>query len=228
MILEKTNLERLAENKIIDLAKFVVSENFKHHDQTVSPDEYLNDVADIYEEEIKYRNNSNVFVAKDNFGNISGSIRVLKWNYKDVLPIEKIFGINPTHITGNVLSTGVWHIGRFAINKKAGDLNLFKKLMVCAIAPICRNQDSIAFAECDSKLLRVLSLMGIQTTVIGESINYLGSETIPVCMNYDGLIGFYNKNKHLVTNNALISSKEEVALPESVIFQPQNINYSLV
>lgn len=228
MILEKTNLERLTRNKIIDLAKFVVLENFKHHDQSVSPDEYLKDVYEINEEELKFKNNSNVFVSKDVSGDITGSIRVLKWNYKDVLPIEKIFGIHPTHITGDVISTHVWHIGRFAINKQAGDINLFKKLMVCAIAPICKNKDSIAFAECDSKLLRVLNLLGIQTTVIGESIDYLGSETIPVCMNYEGLINFYNKNKHLVTDTSLLNSNEVATLPKKVVFQQNQLNYPLV
>lgn len=228
MILEKTKLERISENGIINLAKFVVSENFKHHDERVSSEEYLNDVQEIYEEELKFKNYSNVFVSKDNLGNINGSIRVLKWNYRDILPIEKIFGIHPTHITGNVLTTHIWHIGRFAISKQAGDSNLFKKLMVCAIAPVCKNRNSVAFAECDSKLLRILTLLGIQTTVIGESINYLGSETIPVCMNYDGLIGFYNKNKHLVTNTNIINSNEENQLPKGVVFQNPQRNYSLV
>ena len=51
-------------------------------------------------------------------------------------------------------------------------------------------KNSIAFAECDSKLLRVMNLMGIKADVIGDSINYLGSETIPVSMNYEGLKGF--------------------------------------
>ena len=38
--------------------------------------------------------------------------------------------------------------------------------------------------------------------VLGESVNYLGSETIPIAMTYDGIIDFYNKNKHLVDNNS--------------------------
>jgi hypothetical protein len=43
-----------------------------------------------------------------------------------------------------------------------------------------------------------MNIMGIKTKVVGESINYLGSETIPVAMDYDGLIDFYNKHKALL------------------------------
>jgi hypothetical protein len=91
----------------------------------------------------------------------------------------------------------IYHIGRFAIKKGVRDISLLKKLMVNAIAPICEHKDNIAFAECDSKLLRILNILGIKTDIIGESIEYLGSETIPIAMSYDGLIDFYVKNLHL-------------------------------
>lgn len=80
--------------------------------------------------------------------------------------------------------------------------------MVQAIAPICKNKNSIAFAECDSKLLRIMLAMGIKATVIGESVNYLGSETIPVCMTYEGLIDFYNDNKKLLLHTAEIKTHQ--------------------
>ena len=69
--------------------------------------------------------------------------------------------------------------------------------MMYAITPICKDKNSVAFAECDSKLLKVMNLMGIKTEIIGDSINYLGSETIPVSMNYEGLKGFYDANRYL-------------------------------
>ena len=76
--------------------------------------------------------------------------------------------------------------------------------MVCAISPICKHKGNIAFAECDSKLLRILLLLGIKPTIVGESINYLGSETIPISLPYEGLIEFYEKNKHLILDNKLL------------------------
>lgn len=228
MILTKNYLEKLGTNEIKNLSEFVVKENFKHHSNNIFPEDYKNDVNSICNEELNYSKDSEIFVAKDYMGTILGSIRVLKWNYIDVLPLQKIFGINPLLVTKNTNVNNMYHIGRFAIKKEIRDINLFKKLMVCAIAPICKHKGNIAFAECDSKLLRVLSLVGIKTTTIGESTNYLGSETIPISMNYDGLIAFYNKNKDLVAHDTLNHTPLPYMLPESVVPSVRTHNYSLV
>lgn len=197
MVLTQNYLEKLKEHQMYDLAEFVVAENFKYHTNGKLPQNYKKDVISIQKEELKYYENSEVFVSKDYSGSIFGSIRVLKWNFIDTLPLQKIFGINPLLAISQPNINEIYHIGRFAIRKDISNLNLFKQLMICAITPVCQHKDNIAFAECDSKLLRVLNLMGIKTEVIGEPLNYLGSETIPVSMSYDGLIDFYNKNKHL-------------------------------
>ncbi len=230
MISTKNHLEKLKINQLLDLSEFVVTENFKHHSNNILPENYKTDVNSIYKEEVNYFNDSEVFVSKDASGSISGSIRVLRWNYKDMLPIQKIFGINPLLVTGdeNVSINDVWHIGRFAIKKEVKDINLFKQLMVCAISPICKHKGNIAFAECDSKLLRILNLLGIKATVIGNSINYLGSETIPILMTYDGLIDFYTQNIGLVPTNVLNQSTKNNTLQERVVFTKQTLNYPLV
>ena len=178
MILTKNYLEKLGQHQLSDLAEFIVLENFVHHSDGVTPEDYKEDVKSIYREEMKYYNNSEVYVAKDYLGFILGSIRVLKWNYMDLLPLQKIFGINPIDAMKN--ANEIFHIGRFAIKKEVRNIKLLKQLMVYAIAPVCQHKENVAFAECDSKLLRTLNLMGIKTTVLGESVNYLGSETIPV------------------------------------------------
>lgn len=204
MILAKNYLEKLRTEEIINLSKFVVNENFKHHSGNALPKDYENDIQSIFKEELNYKKNAEIFVYKNYSGNIIGSIRVLEWNYIDVLPIQKIFNINPLLVIGGRPLNAIWHIGRFAINKEVSDINLFKKLMICAITPICKHKGNIAFAECDSKLLRILTLLGIESTIVGDSINYLGSETIPISMSCDGLIKFYNKNKSLVSKDVLI------------------------
>ena len=84
MITTKNHLERLRANQILNLSEFVVTENFKHHSNNVLPEDYKKDVDSIYKEELNYFNNSEVYVSKDTLGSISGSIRVLKWNYIDV------------------------------------------------------------------------------------------------------------------------------------------------
>ncbi|WP_343665355.1 hypothetical protein [Chryseobacterium mucoviscidosis] len=198
MRITQNYLEQLELSQLSELAKFVVEENFNHHCENMIPEmDLLNDIQDIYNEELQYFKNSEIFVAKDIAGNIQGSIRVIKWDYKTELPIQKIFNINPFNSIYNTSS--VWHIGRFAINKANNDRTLFKKLMMYAITPVCKEENSLAFAECDSKLLRVMNIMGIKTEVIGDSIDYLGSKTIPVSMNYNGLKDFYIANQYLVS-----------------------------
>jgi hypothetical protein len=200
-MITQSYLERLELDQLTELAKFVVEENFNHHCEEVTTQEIVKDTQEVYDEELNYFKDSEIFVSKDFSGNIQGSIRVIKWDYKSKLPIQKMFNINPL----NVLSfsqkavTSVWHIGRFATNRNNKDKALFRRLMVCAIAPICKQKNGVAFAECDSKLLRIMSLLGIKAQVIGDSINYLGSETIPIAMSYDGLKDFYCRNKYLVS-----------------------------
>ncbi len=189
---------KVSQNEFLNMSKFIVTENFKHHTDNNSSTNYKNEISSVYEEEVSYSNSSKIFVIKENSESILGTIRVLKWDYISMLPIQKMFGINPLMCTNGNSINEIWHIGRFAIKQGVRDINLLKKLMVCAIMPVCMHKDNIAFAECDAKLLRVMSLMGIETKVVGESINYLGSETIPVSMSYDGLINFYQENKHLI------------------------------
>ena len=219
MILEKKYLERLPKKQLIDLAEFVVTENFKHHSNNKLPENYKNDVHSIHKEELSFYENSEVFATKDHTGNILGAIRLLKWNYTDVLPLQKIFGINPLLALSQPHINDIYHIGRFAVKKDVRDINLFKKLLVCIAKIICNDKGNVAFAECDSKLLRILKLLGVKAMVIGESVNYLGSETIPIAMNYDGIIDFFNSNKHLLDNN-LNKSPDSYVLPKNEAVMP--------
>lgn len=180
------------------MSKFVVTENFNHHANEVYSSSYQNDIESVYQEEMGFLKNSKIFIFKNDVNELIGTIRVLKWDFISPLPIQKMFDIDPFMCTeGNPINE-IWHIGRFAIKKGTRDINLLKKLLVCAIAPVCVHKDNIAFAEIDAKLLRVLQLMGIKAKIVGKSIEYLGSETIPVSMSYNGLIDFYNENKNLV------------------------------
>ena len=200
MRITQSYLNQLELEQLTELAKFVVEENFNHHSEDTMPAmELQKDMKEVYNEELSYFKNSEIFVVKDTAGSIQGSIRIIKWDYQTKLPIQKLFNINPLEISSSQNVSSIWHIGRFATNKSNTDRTLFKKLMIQAITPICKDENSVAFAECDSKLLRVMNLMGIKADVIGDSINYLGSETIPVSMNYDGLKGFYDANRYLVS-----------------------------
>lgn len=227
-MISKTNHPSISQNEIFHMSKFVVTENFNHHSNEIFPGNYQNDIDSVYKEEMGFLEHSKIFISRDDQGDLLGTIRVLKWDFVSVLPIQKMFGIDPFLCTeGNDINE-IWHIGRFAIKKGVRDVNLLKKLLVSAIAPICTHKDNIAFAEIDAKLLRVLKLMGIKAKIVGESIEYLGSETIPVCMSYSGLIDFYNENKNLALPEQSITGSNSYKLPNKVVFNAENRNYTLV
>lgn len=200
----------LNNNVLFDLAKFIVEENYKHHDIyniKTSKDEMYS----ICQEEETF-NNSKIFITRDIFNSIVGSIRIVKWNNIDTLPIQKLFNIDVDSFVRN--NHEVWHIGRFAIRKGADKkgFNIFKTLMVLALNEVCNNEKSVVLAECDAKLLRVLKLLGLEAEVLADSINYLGSETIPVMFSYSSLKVFVEKNQQLLYEGMN-------SLHESVVFQ---------
>ena len=179
--------------EIFNMVHFVVHENFRHHVMDAVIEDFSNEVDSVYEEELTYYEDSRIYVAKDMDGVTLGTIRVLKWNFVDPLPIQKIFNINPLDHIDHRSVNEVYHFGRLAIQKDVPSLQLFKKLIATSIIPVCSHKHNVAFAECDAKLFRVLTLLGIEMEVIGESIEYLGSETIPVLMTCQGLMDFHNQ-----------------------------------
>jgi len=191
--------EKLEMDQLSELANFVVNENMSHHTDNEEETEHIQDmITKMYYEDLNLFFNSEFFVSKDSSGEIEGVIRIVKWDYNQELPIQKLFQIDPLKLSNRKRRTPIWHIGRFATRKNIGDRLLFKKLMVYAIAPLCRKKRGLAFAECDSKLLRAMKLLGIKAKVLGKSINYLGSETIPISLDYEGLKEFYQQNKRLI------------------------------
>lgn len=191
----KNCLKNFETREVFNVVQFIVQENFKHHEVDTFVQNYNAEFNAVYNEELTYCSSSKVYVERDEHGAIWGTIRVMKWNFTDVLPIQKIFNIDPLdHIEMGTINN-VYHFGRLAIQRNCPSLQLLKKLIAAAIAPVCENKHNVAFAECDAKLFRTLSLLGIKMKVIGRPIEYLGSETIPVMITYDGLIGFHRKSQ---------------------------------
>lgn len=194
------NIWLLTERKCLqELAEFVVKENYKHH-VGKRPYECIKDeINSVYQEELQYIDSSTIFVVRDNTGKIVGSIRVFKWDRKKILPIQKIFGINPLEAIHAESDYSYWHIGRFAIDSFAGipTITLFKQLMVYAVYPVICDTKSYMIAETDSKLLKVMNALGIKTVQMGHSVNYLASETIPVYSSKNGLLLFYKHYNNL-------------------------------
>jgi len=196
---ESYTIWQISTENLFELAEFVVRENYKHHVGHYTDEEIQREIALVYQEELLYADTSVAFLVRNLQGHIIGSIRIFKWDRHQILPIQKLFGINPLTSIHAGEEYSYWHIGRFAIDSLAGisTLTLFKQLMVYAIHPIIQTEQSYMVAETDSKLLKVMNALGIQTTQLGESLNYLASETIPVCSSREGLIPFYNRYKGL-------------------------------
>ncbi len=186
---------RVSADRLHDIARFVVIQNYNHHSSEPIPDTAQEEIKDIYHEELSYAGESVYFIVRDNKGSIIGSIRVFKWNKVIPTPMQKIFNISPLEKVETTQDASFWHIGRFAIDSTVGfsTITMFKQLMALAVAPILREADSYMIAETDSHLLRVMNALGIETRQIGKPLIYLASETIPVYSSKKWLTNFYQR-----------------------------------
>ncbi|MEO7976387.1 hypothetical protein [Flavobacterium sp.] len=228
MILKNSPLFEISQNEIFLMSKFVITENLNPHIKAFS-NTCQKDIDAVYHEEMELLKNSKIFIFKNELDELIGTIRVLRWDFISPLPIQKSYGVNPFLCIEGEAINDIWHIGRLAIKKGIQDTNLLKKLLVCAIAPVCAHKDNIAFAEIDAEMLRVLRLLGIKAKTVGKSREYLGCDNIPVSISYHGLIDFYNENKHMVsTQKNIVLSGENYKLPNKVVFSTDTLNYTLV
>lgn len=179
-----------------EIAHFVVKENYVHHLTSFTKEEINADIAEVLDEELYlYDTDSRIYIARSYDGQIIGCIRSFHWDKIKTLPIEKKYGINPLKVIHNENKYSYWHIGRFAVAKFSGfsNMTLFKRLMALAVKPIVEDRYSYMIAEIDSNLLKVMNLLGFITRQVGKSIDYLTSETIPICASKRGINGFYSK-----------------------------------
>ncbi len=206
---ENCSIWQLSKAGLLSLSKFVVNENYKHHKiLTDNTQKKREEVMAVYREEIQYFSKSNIFVAKNRQNEIIGTIRIMEWNRNDELPITKIFGIKELDdISPENSSAHIWHVGRFAVRSDLGThgIQLFRILMMYAIMPIMQYEKGIMFAECDSKLFRIVNQLGFRAIALNEGIPYLGSDTIPMYSTRDGMLEFVERNMNL-----LLDKKENV------------------
>jgi len=186
-------------NQLLELAKFIVKENSSHHGPALCSEHHItNEIISVYKEDLSLFNSSIYYAAITEFG-IVGSVKITLWDKETVLPLQKLFNVSLETISCVNEGTRFWHVGRLAISRnghKEG-VALLKKLLTLAIVNICSYSNGIMVAECDSKLLRGLNMMGIKTKTLAPSIEYLGSETIPVYATHEWLSSFLLKNDYV-------------------------------
>lgn len=189
-----------------ELISFVIHQNYLHHGEH----KMLNDLEDLNAAlcaEEQHYVPSHIFLAVSK-GEMCGSIRIFKKKPFQQLPMEKLYPIALQKVAGE--NEAVYHIGRFAIRKgiDQNGFRIFKTLMVQALNIATQDQGGVVLAECDSKLLRTLRLLGIEAEAIGVPIFYMGSETIPIRLPWAGYQDFLKKNKSLLQHEGRPVGKE--------------------
>lgn len=211
---------QLAKSGLYNLARFVVIENYKHH-QMLSDSAMISDseVQIVYNEEVQYFEQSRIFVVKNHINEIVGAIRIMNWNKRDELPITRLFGIDRINNTSfKDDGIDIWHVGRFAVSSGLGRdaLSLFRVLMMFAVAPICKSDNGVMIAECDSKLFKTVQKLGMNVIALNEGIEYLGSVTIPIYATRNGLLEFVARNCALAVNvEGTINGREQIMISHS-------------
>lgn len=189
--------QKIKKNDLYLLARFVVSENYLHHDPLeLSQTDLNSEIEAVFQEDVSLYADSDFYVAvKDD--TIVGSVKITLCNDTMTLPTEKLFGI-AYHDLPFVDQT-VFQVGRLCIAKTLGakGLPLLKRLLTLAILHVCRRPGSIMIAECDKKLLRVLNRLGIKTKLLGDGVFYLGSVTVPIYTREEWLKAFLKGNPYV-------------------------------
>lgn len=190
-------------NELHQLDQFVLKVYYYHHlKQNFYP---KNELSVMIQEDIDSLTNSSFFVAFDNNMQIIGTIKLQKWDGENELSIEKDFKVDLKEILRSLPSKPkqIYHIGRFAIDQNLirrdpgltqNRLKILKLLMYYALFPVFEKKSNIFLCECDDKLLTKLKLLGIYPQVIGPPKVHLGSKTLPIYCNHDGIKEFIKQN----------------------------------
>lgn len=200
------SLWKISKKNISNATRFVLRVNYQHHmDQSEFPDY---EFESALKEDLHYSKCSNIYAICNRQNKLIGVIRAMEWNWKDMLPIEKDFNVNLADFLSplSILPKKVWHIGRFAIDQqefisnqelRARRITILKVLLYCAFKHVADDKDSIAIAECDSKLFEKLRLFNICSEKLGEPKIYFGSLTVPIYNTSAGVKEFVELNKLL-------------------------------
>jgi hypothetical protein len=129
--------------------------------------------------------------------------------------LEKIFSVNVTALVP--ANTPIFHIGRLAVSKgeSIGAMRVFKTLMALALSEADKYPEGITFAECDCRLLRTIHHLGIEAVILGKSVFYLGSETVPVMLRRENYQLFLERNQQLLRNAVPLWSERQKSPDQS-------------
>jgi hypothetical protein len=201
------DLWKMEQDDLADFTKFVLRIYYEHHLQTPAP---IEEVEACIKEELQLYPDTHFYALKTKDGNIFGTINACLWDGKEKLAIEREYDLDLKQLieTRGLNPPQVWHIGRFAIDRKFINENqslralqglYFKLLIVHAFAHISTHPDNLAIAECDRKLQSILVRLGISSEELGSERFVLGSQALPILNTGAGVRAFVDKHKHLLS-----------------------------
>lgn len=179
------------------MLRFLILEIYRHFNFTAfTKQDFAGELNRLLAEDMAYFDHSVYYVLRRKSDkSIQACIRTTWYDGRVSLPIEKLFDLK---ISGMRVTRGkqIWHLGRFVISGSLPShrISVLKKLLFNAFYPVSISKNAILFAECDSKLVRTLSLMGIDSLVLGSPIEYICSETLPICITSECLKPFITRN----------------------------------
>jgi len=198
-------ISKLKKNELRDLITFVVTEIYEHFNyRDYTQESFENELEYLFKEDIAFYDNSIYYVLRDSIEHkIYGSIKTTLWDHATMLPMEKLFHINIQDIFVPEYPN-IWHLGRFVISRKIPDdrISILKKMLYKAFYPVYAIGAGIIVAECDKKLTITLKKMGIDSFILGESIDYICSETLPIYIKSNWL------QQYIFLNTARYFQKE--------------------
>jgi len=191
---------------VASFTKFVFSVYYEHHWQSEPP---IEEVEACIKEDLARYSYTHFYALKTKDGRIFGTINASLWQDTYTLAFEREYNINISELikTRGLNPPQVWHVGRFAIDRKFINQNeklkakqglFFKLLMTCAFAHVCTHPDNLMIVESEVKLWRIGKLLGISCEALGESRMVLGSESFPAIDTGAGLQPFVDKHKYLL------------------------------
>lgn len=205
---------------LYEISSFVISQNYTRHSKRFLSKKDFREIEYVFNEELEFLKFSILYIVRDKRRKLIGSIRVFKWDKTLITPMQKLFNISPNELIDNSINSNYWHIGRFAIDSLCGikTVTIFKQLMILAVDPIMKDNNSYMLAETDTKLLKVMNALGFETSKLSKPIIYLSSETVPIFATKAGISPFYKRCYPLIvqkghkmkpTNSLIIRFKRQ-------------------
>jgi len=191
---------------VANVTKFVFDVYYEHFWKSQPP---IEEVEACIKEDLTRYPNTHLYTLKTKDGQIFGAINAVLWKGTYELAFEREYNLNIRELikTRGLNPPQVWHLGRFAIDRKFVNENqvlkgtqtlFFKLLMTCAFSHVCTDPNNIMIAESEVQLWKVGKLLGISSEILGEARMVLGCESLPVIDTGAGLQSFVDKHKHLL------------------------------